>query len=38
MYMSHPDFISRYETLSPRFSIWLFNAVKNHKGQLRNES
>ncbi len=38
MYMSHPDFISRYETLSPRFSNWLFSAMKNHAGRLRNES
>jgi hypothetical protein len=28
MYLSHPDFIARYEALSPGFSQWLPAAIK----------
>lgn len=30
LYLSHPDFVARYETLSPGFSIFLTDAMKAH--------
>ncbi len=38
MYRSHPAFVARYETLSPRFSSWLTAAMKAHADRLRNET
>jgi MerR family transcriptional regulator, thiopeptide resistance regulator len=35
IYMTHPDFVARYETLSPRFSSWLPAAMKEHAKRLR---
>ena len=35
MYLSHPDFVARYERLAPRFSQWLPAAMKSYAG--RNE-
>ncbi|WP_203294855.1 MerR family transcriptional regulator [Maricaulis parjimensis] len=35
LYLSHPDFIARYERLSPRFSAYLTDAMKAHAGRLR---
>ncbi len=37
MYVSHPDFIARYERLSPKFSNWLPAAMKAHADRLRRE-
>ncbi|TQV77949.1 MerR family transcriptional regulator [Denitrobaculum tricleocarpae] len=34
MYWSHPDFVARYEKLSPRFSGWLPAAMKAHAARL----
>jgi DNA-binding transcriptional MerR regulator len=34
IYLSHPDFVARYETLSPRFSAWLPAAMKAHGDRL----
>jgi MerR family transcriptional regulator, thiopeptide resistance regulator len=34
MYAAHPDFIARYERLSPRFSDWLPAAMKAHGARL----
>ena len=30
LYMSHPDFVARYETLAPGFAAWLTDAMKTH--------
>lgn len=30
LYMSHPDFVTRYETLAPGFAAWLTDAMKTH--------
>jgi MerR family transcriptional regulator, thiopeptide resistance regulator len=35
MYHSHPDFVARYERLSPRFSVWLPAAMQAHATRLR---
>lgn len=35
MYLSHPDFIARYEALAPRFSQWLPKAMKAYAAQSR---
>ncbi len=35
LYLSHPDFIARYERLSPRFSAYLTDAMKAHAVRLR---
>ncbi len=35
MYVSHADFIARYERLSPKFSNWLPAAMRAHAGRLR---
>jgi MerR family transcriptional regulator, thiopeptide resistance regulator len=35
IYLSHPDFVARYETISPRFSAWLPAAMKAHAVRLR---
>lgn len=32
MYLSHPDFIARYEALAPRFSQWLPARMKDYAG------
>ncbi|MEM7636914.1 MAG: MerR family transcriptional regulator [Pseudomonadota bacterium] len=37
MYTSHPDFVARYERLSPKFSSWLPAAMKAHADRLRHE-
>lgn len=34
MYLGHPDFVARYERLSPRFSGWLPAAMKVYAGRL----
>lgn len=33
LYLSHPDFVQRYETLSPGFAAWLTAAMKAHAGR-----
>ena len=38
MYLSHPDFVARYERLSPRFSQWLPAAMKAHAQRLRHQT
>ena len=35
LYISHADFIARYETLSPGFSAWLTAAMREHATRLR---
>lgn len=30
LYLSHPDFVTRYETLAPGFAAWLTTAMKTH--------
>lgn len=30
LYMSHPDFVARYETVAPGFAVWLTDAMKAH--------
>ena len=35
MYLSHPDFVARYEALAPRFSQWLPKAMKAYAAQSR---
>ena len=30
LYLSHPDFVKRYETIAPGFSGWLTTAMKAH--------
>ncbi len=30
MYLSHPDFVARYEALGPGFAVWLTDAMKAH--------
>lgn len=30
LYLSHPDFVTRYETLAPGFALWLTDAMKAH--------
>ncbi|MEP4313310.1 MAG: MerR family transcriptional regulator [Anderseniella sp.] len=37
MYTAHPDFVARYERLSPQFSGWLPVAMKTHADSLRRE-
>lgn len=37
MYRSHPDFVTRYEKLSPKFSVWLPLAMEAHAMRLRTE-
>ena len=37
MYGSQPDFVARYETLSPGFSKWLPTAMKAHAERLLQE-
>ncbi|MCR9137782.1 MAG: MerR family transcriptional regulator [Alphaproteobacteria bacterium] len=34
LYRSHPDFVARYETLSPKFSHWLPLAMEAHVARL----
>jgi DNA-binding transcriptional MerR regulator len=34
MYLSHPDFIARYEALAPKFSQWLPAQMKAYAGQI----
>jgi DNA-binding transcriptional MerR regulator len=38
LYTSHPDFVARYEALSPQFSNWLPVAMKSHAARLRSSS
>lgn len=38
MYRTHPDFIARYEQLSPTFSEWLPNAMIAHAIRLRGSA
>ncbi len=38
MYLSHPDFVTRFEKLSPRFSAWLPVAMKAHAKRLDPEN
>ena len=33
LYLSHPDFVTRYETIAPGFAVWLTNAMKAHAGR-----
>ena len=33
MYLSHPDFVARYEALAPKFSEWLPAVMKGHAGR-----
>lgn len=35
LYLSHPDFVARYERLSPRFSQYLAAAMKAHASRLK---
>jgi MerR family transcriptional regulator, thiopeptide resistance regulator len=35
IYLSHPDFVARHETFSPRFSAWFPAAMKAHGDRLR---
>lgn len=30
LYLSHPDFVSRYESIAPGFAVWLTDAMKAH--------
>lgn len=30
LYLSHPDFVQRYETIAPGFAVWLTDAMKAH--------
>lgn len=30
VYLSHPDFIARYEAIAPGFAVWLTDAMKAH--------
>jgi DNA-binding transcriptional MerR regulator len=30
LYLSHPDFVKRYETIAPGFAAWLTDAMKAH--------
>lgn len=30
LYLSHPDFIARYEAIAPGFAVWLTDAMKAH--------
>jgi DNA-binding transcriptional MerR regulator len=30
LYLSHPDFVTRYETIAPGFAVWLTDAMKAH--------
>ncbi len=30
LYLSHPDFVKRYETIAPGFAVWLTDAMKAH--------
>ena len=30
LYLSHPDFVNRYETIAPGFAVWLTDAMKAH--------
>lgn len=34
LYLSHPDFVARYERLAPQFSQWLPDAMKVHAARL----
>ncbi|MGL4237657.1 MerR family transcriptional regulator [Tabrizicola sp.] len=34
MYLGHPDFVARYERLSPKFSAWLPAAMQAHAARL----
>ena len=34
MYLAHPDFVARYERISPRFSDWLPKAMAAHAERL----
>lgn len=34
MYLTHPDFIARYEALAPKFSQWLPVKMKEYAGQI----
>ncbi|WOF72756.1 MerR family transcriptional regulator [Parvibaculaceae bacterium PLY_AMNH_Bact1] len=38
MYLSHPDFVARYEKLSLKFSVWLTAAMKAHAKHLGFEA
>ena len=33
MYLSHPDFVARYEALAPKFSEWLPKVMKRYAGR-----
>lgn len=30
LFLSHPDFVARYDTLAPGFAVWLTDAMKAH--------
>jgi MerR family transcriptional regulator, thiopeptide resistance regulator len=34
LYLSHPDFMARYEALAPGFAVWLTDAMKAHAIRL----
>jgi DNA-binding transcriptional MerR regulator len=34
LYLSHPDFVKRFETLAPGFAVWLTTAMKAHAARL----
>lgn len=34
MYLAHPDFVARYERISPRFSQWLPKAMAAHAARI----
>lgn len=34
MYLSHPDFVARYEALAPKFSQWLPERMKDYAGRV----
>jgi hypothetical protein len=38
LYLSHPDFVARYERLAPGFSQWLPTAMKAHAARLSDAS
>jgi hypothetical protein len=38
LYLSHPDFILRYETIAPGFAAYLAKAMKAYAQRLREQS
>jgi DNA-binding transcriptional MerR regulator len=38
LYLSHPDFVTRYETIAPGFTTFLTAAMKGHAGKERDQA